>query len=387
MNEMDATTDDIDQLLRDAKQLEYGPTRTALCEEAVRLADTYGYLDKSFEARMELVNSSSLGGQPDLMLATFSWCLSTADKNPSRFGGFNEQYHILWQYKWVLGSLPEFPHIPKSQIFEVLGDMRERYQKFGSTMHGYYTAERSVYEDLGDKKNLVATQKKFNRTPRDFLSDCAACVQDSLISYHQYFSRYEQAVAAAPPILAGRLQCATVPQRTYSKLLNPLFRLGRIEEAMRYHRTQFRAIDGRPGFVGYVEDHVEFLALTNNLARAVRIAERHLPMILAYPAPSMQRLWFRTLTLLFALLTDSNQKSIKFRFPEKHAMKTPDDRTTPEKLAEYFEREARAIAAAYDTRNGTDMHTQALNRVPKLMKLVHPYPVSPHRRLDPEDAS
>ncbi len=380
------SNDEIDQLIHDAKSLEYGAARTALCEEAVQIADTRGDMDKAFEARTELVNSACFGGQPDVMLVAFTWLVATADQHPTRFGDYSQQYHLLWMYKWVLGALPDFPHIPRSQIVDVLAEMRSRYQKFGSTLHGYYSAEWSVYEDLGDKAKMTAAYKKLMRTPRDILSNCAACVQDGRITYHRYFNRYELAVAAAEPILVGQMRCATVPQRTYAKLLYPLLRLGRIGEAMRHHRTSYRAVANRSGFVGYVEDHVEFLALTANYARAVRIAEQHLQMVLAYPAPSMQRAWFRTLRLLFALLDESGQKPVKFRFPDGHPMNTPDDRAAPKALFEYFDREARSLAAAFDARDGHPWHTQGLDRLPKDMKLVKPYPYSA-RRSGPEDAS
>lgn len=381
---MNTTIDDIDRFIADAQRMEQGAARTALCEEAVQLADAHGDIEKAFEARTELVNSACFGGQPDVMLVAFTWLVATADKHPTRFGDYSQQYHLLWMYKWVLGALPDFPHIPKSQILEVLADMRKRYQKFGSTLHGYYSTEWGVFEDLGDKERVTAAYKKLNRTPGDILSNCAACDQDGRITYHRYFNRYELAVAASEPILVGQMRCATVPQRTYAKLLYPLFRLGRIEEAMRHHRAQYRAIAGRVGFLGYVEDHVEFLALTGNYARAVRIAERHLPMVLTYPAPSMQRDWFRTLRLLFALLVQSDQKRLKFRFPDGHPMKTADDRTTPAELFDYFDREARTLAAKFDARDGHNWHTDALDRLGKQMKLVRPYPYSV-RRSDQED--
>src|SRR5262249_44939328 len=152
-------------------------------------------------------------------------------------------------------------------------------------------------------------------------------------------------------------------------------------------RTQFKAVDGRPGFLNYIVDHVEFLALTGNLARAVRIAERHLQMVLAYPAPSVRRAWFRTPRFLCAVLAEAGRKNGQVRFPHGHAMKTPDDRVTPDALLAHFDREARAVAAAFDARDGHTQHTDAIDGQSMMLKLVHQYPISPRRRPDPEDVS
>src|SRR5437870_10345778 len=104
--------DQIDEVLGKAQDLGNGPTQYALTDEAVRIADAHGDVDAGFQARQEYIKATMFSGQPDKMLVAFSWCLSQVDRNPERF----DRYRLLWQYKWVVNSLPDFPQISLAQI-------------------------------------------------------------------------------------------------------------------------------------------------------------------------------------------------------------------------------------------------------------------------------
>ena len=277
-----AGEDDIDRLMREAAKLPHGPSRIAMVEEAVRIADSRNDLPKAFKCRLELVSAASSGGQPDVKLIAFSWCLSQFDRDKKLFGGRATEIDLLWKYKWIAGALPAFHQISREQIEATLEDLRRRYKADGSTMHAVYDEECSIAISMGDKPAAEAAQKRLAATKRDMFSNCAACVQDRLVTYHRCFSRHEDAVAAAEPILTGRLKCGTVPHRTYPKLMMSLFNLDRLKEAMHYHRIGYPLVESNPGHTGYVDDHIRFLALTGNSTRAVRLTHKHLRAALAY---------------------------------------------------------------------------------------------------------
>src|SRR5688572_4443945 len=109
----------IEELLDEASGLDYGPTKVAILEEAIRLADTHGELDYGFAAREEYIQACTFGGYPEKSLVAFSWCLSQCDRNPQKFA----VDVILWKYKWVVGCLTGFPQIQRTQIDEMFADM------------------------------------------------------------------------------------------------------------------------------------------------------------------------------------------------------------------------------------------------------------------------
>ena len=365
-------SDDIDRLLDEARRLDDGPARTALCEEAARLADTRHDLDRGFAARLDLIQSASFGGQPDVKLVAFSWVLAQLDRHPERFA--QHLRTVLWRYKWVVSEAPSFPELSRERILDLLADMRERHRAFGSTLHAAHHKARGVAHDTGDRAAALEAHALMSQTPRDDLSDCPACCQDALIDFHSFLGEYDAAAAAADPIFKGRMSCATVPERTYGSVLLPLFKLGRVEEAMRHHRRGYPEVAGKPGHLGCVREHVEFMALTANFERAAKIAERHLPAVLAYPTPSMRRDWFTALRLLFALARDAGVSELAIRLPAGHPLKTPDDRVPTAALLECSDQEARRFAAVFDARNGTTRYADAIENQARLMREVKPLP-------------
>ena len=140
-----AGIDDIDRLIAEAERLPHGPSRIALVEEAVRIADSRNDLPKAFQCRLELVSAASSGGQPDVQLVAFSWCLSQFDRDKKLFGGRATEIDLLWKYKWIAGALPAFYQISRGQIAATVEDLRRRYKADGSILErgrACYTARR-----------------------------------------------------------------------------------------------------------------------------------------------------------------------------------------------------------------------------------------------------
>src|SRR5437867_1014482 len=111
--------DEIDELLGRADTLRHGAARIALVEEAVNLADRHNDTDAGFDARLEFVSAALFAGQPDRMLVAFAWMLAQFDRDPELY----DAHRLLWQYKWVVNALPDFPQITRVQIEEMFADM------------------------------------------------------------------------------------------------------------------------------------------------------------------------------------------------------------------------------------------------------------------------
>ena len=101
-------------LVDQAEELDEGPEKIALVEEAVREADLQRDPYLSFMVRMDLVRAAAFGDAREKAVVAFSWCLAQFDAEPQRYGG--EQYfHLLWRYKWILGGMAYFPQMSKQQ--------------------------------------------------------------------------------------------------------------------------------------------------------------------------------------------------------------------------------------------------------------------------------
>ena len=366
--------DDVDRLMRESKGLPHGPARIALVEEAIRLADSRNDLPQAFDCRLELVSAASSGGQPDVQLVAFSWCLSQFDRDSTLFGGRETEVDLLWKYKWVAGALPSFHQISRAQIMATLDDLRRRYLADGSTMHAVHDEEQSIAISLGDKPAAEAAHGKLLAAKRDTYSNCAACVQDRLISYHRFFDRHPEAIAAAEPILSGRLKCSTVPHRTYPKLMNSLFRLDRLSEAMHYRRIGYPLVSSNPGHTAFVDDHIRFLALTDNHARALRLSQQHIRVALGYASLNTRYAFLREVRLLFHFLKRTDTKTVDLPLPDDHPLATPTGRVSVAEFYNWVDADTHRIGALYDARNGNSTFTQSLTDDISATTVMKPYP-------------
>ncbi len=175
-----SSRDGVLTLLAIAEALPYGSTQIDIVEQAVRTADTLNDLDMAYHARQELVKASMFGGRLDITLVAFAWCVAQFDANPGRFNSFE----LLWRFKWVVSTLPQFPQMSKATIDRMLEDMERRFIAAGSSMQPVWHKRRSVEMMMGNVEAAAIAHKNSIRLARNYLSDCHACEIDSLVEYY-----------------------------------------------------------------------------------------------------------------------------------------------------------------------------------------------------------
>jgi len=330
-----------------AEEAPNGGAKVAMCEEAVRLADAMRDDETAFEARMQLTNAAQFGGRPDVAFVSFSWCLAYADQRPDEI----EPRRILWHYKWMAGSLPNFPDVPRSQIAALMADLTRRFRAQGSTLHAVHQIRRDTALTMYDTRAARAAHKKFLQTERDELSNCKACVQNADVSYQIEQGDDEAAEAAARPILKGKMSCTVVPHTTYGKMLLPYLRLGNPAEAMRCHKVGYPLVRANPAFLTYHGQHMALLALTGNNGRAAQLLNRHLPTALECPMPDQCFRFYRDAVVTLEIFEGSPRPPI-VRVPPG----VPGD-GTPAALRAWLNDGLATLAARFDARNGNSGYT------------------------------
>ncbi|MGL6096336.1 MAG: hypothetical protein ACRC7O_11135 [Fimbriiglobus sp.] len=345
--------DKIASLLELSEMMDHGPAQVAVCEEAVRMADAHGDEQAGFYARKELTKAASFGGRMDLSLVAFAWCLAKVDENPDEY----DEGGLLWSYKWVNQNAASFPAIPKPQILALIDDMEARFRKHGSTLHAVHMIRRDVSASMGDRAAAAASDVKFRLAERDFLSDCAACVNDSTVEYLLDQGDDVGAVAASEPALSGAVTCAEVPHRTYAYVLLPLLRLGHVERAVKCHRLGYKLIRGNPEFVRQKGYHLAFLALTGNFDRCGKIIDRHLGEAVEIPSGSARFEFYCAARLFLDRLLAAGHGGVTFRVPAEIRPLGAERMTVPQ-LGAWLDGQIAELAAAFDARNGNDEHAQ-----------------------------
>jgi hypothetical protein len=371
----------VDELMSQAAMLDRGPTQLALLEEAVRIADLLGDIELAYDTRTKLIESATFSGAPEKLLVAFSWCLATFDRDPSAF----VERTLLWEYKWVIDHLPSFPEVSREQVLGALEDYKRRIDRAGYGHRPVFKLQFRIAEDLGDEESTREAFERWVSSPRSELSDCPACDTQAQVAYFADTGRDQECLDRARPILEGRSRCSTVPHSTYARVLLPLLRLGRLEEAAAYHIKGYRMIAKNRSFLTRASEHLRFLTLTENLAKATKLFTTHLPWALETFDMNDRFQFDLAARLLFERLGESGKKTSRFRLPESFPGFEASGRYNVPALVEWFGSDSETLARRFDARNGNDQYARRIRESLDLGSLVVPYPIQAPGRRKPKD--
>ncbi|WP_327085236.1 hypothetical protein OIE66_23060 [Nonomuraea sp. NBC_01738] len=380
----------IEDLLHDADALPYGHAKTALLEQALREAEAGGDAEEILAVRMELTEAYQFGSEPAKSFATFSRCVAAFDADPSLFGEW-QAHTLLWQYKWIMDSMRDFPEIPLKRAHDALDEMERRYREAGVGLHAVHTERCAVAEHVGD---MAAAEEYFHRwttTPRDEMSDCAACDPDGKVVHLSWTGRDEEAVALAAPVLSGQLTCESQPHGILSTLLLPYVRTGRYAEAAQAHLKAYRLIQASAHHTSDLDLHLEFCARTGNESRGLEILQRELPRMAELASPRGLMTFLAAAGLLLRRLEDLGHGDMRVPLPAtlftagdgKPALLSAafaDGETGVSGLRAAVTAKARELAAAFDARNGTAEQSTRVETRLAAQPLVEHVPLLPHAR-------
>lgn len=356
---MGSVADDVRDLIDEAALLGPGPSRLAVAEEAVRLADAHGEQRLAYEARIALLEAAVFGGYPEKALVAFGWLCAACDRDPEEFpesrtlGGFLLLgVDLLWAYKWVVQNTPGFAQISREQIERTLDEMEERYARNGVSLRPVWMNRAWVSMELGDSDERIATCfERWGAANSDAYADCEACEQNFRVEVHRYLGDWEAELRAAHPLLAGEMSCAEVPHLTISNLVMPHWLHGDVDEAERLHQRGYSMCGGNRDFLAELAEHVDYLIVTDDLDGAVGLAERHLGWVAETRSDRRRWRWFVTLGELFAHVA-AQRDELGIRVPAQ--LDLPDGDRHPSRLASWFDDRADELSSAFDLRNGND---------------------------------
>jgi hypothetical protein len=234
----------------------------------------------------------------------------------------------------------------------------------------------------GDREGAQKFQRVWRTAPAGWGSDCPACEQDDQVDYLIFMGKDERALEQARPIIQGRMKCAEVPHVTYAKLLLPLLRLGRLDDAAEYHRRGYRLLADMRDLLEETGDHMQFLALTGNLDRAVTLLEKHLPWALETLATSRRFGFFQAARLLMMQLAQSGRSTLHLRLPKEFPLYREDGEYAVPDLCAWFDEDCRRLAEQFDRRNESDCFMQKVAELPKLTRWALDYPLPPAKGQD-----
>jgi hypothetical protein len=129
-----------------------------------------------------------------------------------------------------------------------------------------------------------------------------------------------------------------------------------------------------------VAQHVEFLAVTDNLAKGTKLFESHLPWSLE-TLDLFDRFRFSLASLfLFERLRASGKKTIKLRLPSTFPVFEESGKYGIPEMIGWLESDAAEQARRFDDRNGNNAFARKIEATRALEALVTPHPLRPRTK-------
>lgn len=268
----------ITKLFEEIDETPFGPEERRLVDQAVALAVECGDEQLEYLARMRLTVSAKHSGDTDAMLSSFAWCLAKHDSDPRRFPSEPEDggVDLLWQYKWMAGTLAASPVFSREQIDAVHNDMQEHYERAGVGLSGVITSRFDEAWHNGRLDEAAALREQLAITPRDDYSHCDACVRSEAAAFLAERGNEDEALILIAEMIEGGFSCGDEPENALSQALLPYLRAGRLDEAKSAHLRSYRMARDNPDKISIIANHLVFCAVTGNEARGLALLERHI---------------------------------------------------------------------------------------------------------------
>ncbi|WP_318210380.1 hypothetical protein [Streptomyces sp. SJL17-1] len=331
------------EALRENHERPHGLARTVTAEELVETAEVFEKPDVLVTALLELMTAYEFTGEHRKSPVAFARILKLWDASSEAFSPY-EAHQVFWRFKWVTTSLLQVPEVPLASIGGWIDQMRSRYEAADHAVQPVaamrYHLAHHTGTGLADAYDLWATR------PRTELSDCEACETRHHAWHHLVSGDDAAALALWQPVLDGEQRCSEEPQMSQARALLPLLRAGRTDEARSHHLTGYRKVRGTTGMQAEVGYHLEFCAHSRNEGRGLEILAENRSLFEAKGAP-LDHLYFLTGTeVLIARLVEAGHDDTAVAGPPGRAW-------TAAELLTHVRGEAEALAAAFDSRNGT----------------------------------
>ena len=332
----------------------------AMIKEAQQLND----IELEYQARCIYMQAIAFNEEPEKVLACFPWLLAMNDKHPEKF----DLWEVLWYYKWVVGRVAKFPSITKERIMNIMADMERRYVAAGYGRKTVLYFLRQIHQDFGEPELAEkAHQEYLELEENSTMSDCTACVINTMVSYERWKGNYELAIEKAQDLLNRKHSCAEVPLRTYEKVLRCYSELNKLDEGLAVYHEANKKLGHKRAMLTDYGNIIIYLTLTQNDVKAKTAFTKQLPYALTFDCEyNVQDFYIGVLFFLTAL---QNKKKKDISLPKSIELPIPheDRKYLISDLIKFFESEIDRIAQLFNKRNGNDFYSHKKEQTMSLL--------------------
>ncbi len=355
---------EVDELMREADTLPYGPVKMSVMQQAVRAADETHDLDCMFYTRIKLVCAATFSGAGEQSLVAFSWCLNQYKKDPQQFADY--EYELCWEFKHVHDSILQFPQVSAEQIEALLDDMQAVYSMHNYSMRMVNNRRYCWEKERGNKQAAIAYFEKFQSDPRDGMADCIACDRNTEVRFYRYIGNHQRAIDHAQPLFRKELTCECVPRTTYSTILPSYAQTQRLDEADQLREIGYREIRDNPNYLKEIGHQLSYLSFRGQLKVGAKMFARHVEWALNSFELGAKFAFLHGAKWLFEELIaeiskpPKPQPKLKLNLPQSFPLYQQDGVYDANEILDWVNAEAGDLAARFDKRNKTTRYAEML---------------------------
>ncbi|NLT56127.1 MAG: hypothetical protein GXX79_16560 [Actinomycetales bacterium] len=344
-------------LLTEVDGLPRGSAQVSALERVIRHADARGLVGLGVRARLRAVTAYLVTSQANQALAAFLWCLHAHDEHPEELA---HEVRVLMRAFTTAVTVPrEFPGVPLPALREVSAEMERRYREVGYGPREVYETRFQDALHLGDVAEARTWFTRWRSEPLDEVSDCWECETTDEVDHLVGLGDHEDAAGLGDLLLARGIDCPAAPKRLLESLIAAYLELGRFDDAAMAHLRSYPQILDALSMIPV--EHVSFCALTGNEGRGLEIVQRFLHTLDAPPAPGIAMGDAAAVAQLLRRVVARGGSRVTLH--RRAWRDRPAGPVTAEDLLAETTDTARAIAAAFDARNGSTAVSGRVERI------------------------
>jgi hypothetical protein len=154
--------------------------QSAILERIAARCESLGDLHSAWNVRCRILGSKA--SYHDLkfenIFMNLAWCLAVSDADPVEFS----PSPVLWQYKWVATSAPDYAAVSRDVLERIVTDLDERFIRAGWGRRAGLMKRMELYQTLGEYDRAMEVAREWRAVPRDRGADCPACEANTYAS-------------------------------------------------------------------------------------------------------------------------------------------------------------------------------------------------------------
>lgn len=351
---------DNQQLIDQLDQMPYGSAKAEVARTLWGKFQNHTDPSVRFQALCSILQASMFSGATDYFISLFPQLVRLKKEHPEAV----DVHDYLWRIKWLVGQLYSFPEISLTRISESEQLYENALQESGGgTRTAIYMRWQNAF-GTGRIAEANTLRESFTSMRRDSNSDCYACEINALVREAAHQNDLSRAAETAEPILSGRMRCAVVPHATYGNMLLPELLSGQVEVAANHHRKGYALVRSNVGLLDVVGDHLTYLAAIGDTARGLRLLKVHVSWLGQNFNPRSQLDFLTGMSAILEALVESGtrKRPLTLDLPAKWTASLGEGPLRPQVLADLVLQETRALAKAFDHRNGNTWVSDLTNR-------------------------